>query len=194
MRSKLIGTGSLLVAMTAWGALLAACGRPEAAPPPQDVAAPVAAAHAPGLPAEPAPDMAVAPAAAAAKPIGEPELSTMRVAQAEGKVTIPVELRYQFDGDAQSGQPVTLHLAAVSRTAGSNLSMSIKQEPGLQLPDDKLNQPKVVAATAYRRQMSVTRLAGGPQQLRVLVTMDLPVGTGFAWFSVPFGGTPALRK
>jgi hypothetical protein len=110
------------------------------------------------------------------------------------KIGVPVDLRYQFDGDVQSGQAVTLHLAAVPRVSGDNLKVSIKDVSGIRLSAGTMNAQKVSASTAYRQQLSVSKLAGGPQELRVLVTMDLPEGAAFGWFSVPFSAAPAASK
>ena len=41
-------------------------------------------------------------------------------------MSVAVDLRYQFDGEALPNQPVTLHLAAVPRVAGANLSVSVQ--------------------------------------------------------------------
>ncbi len=115
----------------------------------------------------------------------EPALASMSRAEATSKLSVPVDLLYQFDGDASTGQPVTLHLAAVPRITGSNLNVSIKKVPGIQTTALALSAQKASATTAYRQQVSLTRLADAPAQLRVLVTMDLPEGTTFGWFGVP---------
>jgi len=124
----------------------------------------------------------------------EPELGAMHQAQPSGKVGVAVDLHYQIDGDAMAGGPVTLHLAAVPRVAGANLSVSIKQQPGIQFAKGTLSSEKVTASTAYRQQLSLQRAADGPSEIRVLVTMDLPIGSGFTWFSVPLGPQPAPDK
>jgi hypothetical protein len=110
------------------------------------------------------------------------------------KIGVPVELRYQLDGDAMAGQPVTLHLAAVPRVAGTNLTMSIKQEAGIEFPKDQLHAAKVDVATPYRQQLRLARRAGGPTEIRVLVTMDFPIGTGFTYFSVPLAAPTSAGK
>jgi len=177
--------------------LLAACERPvppgdtpsPAAPPEPEATAPAeapsAAAEAAAIPSE--------PGTAAAKPEAlanaVPELTGMALAAADGKIGVPVDLRYQFDGDPMAGHTVTLHLAAVPRVAGSNLAVSLKQEDGVQAKATALQVQKAGAATAYRQQIAVTRQSGSIERLRVLVTMDLPEGSAFGYFSVPFGRT-----
>jgi hypothetical protein len=190
-------------------ALLAACSKPKtpgeetpvpATPPPQAAAAPAPApvkeipvvviSNAPTQ----APAPATAPPAKAATTGSEPAVAAMQLAQPSGKLGVPVDLRYQFDGEARDGQTATLHLAAVPRVAGSNLNVTIKDVPGIRTSAGELRAEKVSMATPYRRQLAVTRDAGGPAELRVLVTMDLPEGSAFSWFSVPLGNAPAAGK
>jgi hypothetical protein len=78
--------------------------------------------------------------------------------------------------------------------AGSNLAVSIKEAPGVSTTAGELRAQKATATTAYRRQLSVTKLADGPRELRVLVTMDMPTGSAFGWFSVPFEAMPVNEK
>jgi hypothetical protein len=114
-----------------------------------------------------------------------PDLSTMKQATASSKLGVAVDLRYQFDGAVEAGRPVTLHLAAVPRVPGSNLSVSIKEAEGIQTNAPALAAQKATAGTAYRQQVSVTRAAAAPTELRVLVTMETPEGSAFSWFGVP---------
>ena len=189
--------------------LLAGCSKPKtpgeetpvpATPPPQAAAAPapapvrdipvVVVTAAPA--SESASAAAPAPAAKAAPGSSEPAVATMQLAKpGSNKLGVPVDLRYQFDGEALDGQTATLHLAAVPRVAGSNLAVTIKDEPGIHTTAGELRAAKASVATAYRRQLAITRDAGGPAELRVLVTMDLPEGSAFSWFSVPLGKEPA---
>jgi hypothetical protein len=120
----------------------------------------------------------------------------MRVAQASAKLSVAVDLRYQFDAEPQPGQPVLLHLAAVPRVGGSNLRVSEKPAEGLQLAaaESSLQVQKATPRGVYRQQMSVTRAAAGPASLRVLVTMDMPEGRAFGYYSIPMtGGTTAQK-
>ncbi len=130
MKWRRMGTAVLLAAS------LAACSKaPEPVKPPMPSPAPTPA------PTVPAPQVSTPPAAstmtaapAAARPskhAAEPALSSMMVARANSKMGVAVDLRYQFDGAAVAGQPVTLHLAAVPRVAVSNLSVSIKPVAGV---------------------------------------------------------------
>ena len=117
----------------------------------------------------------------------------MKPAARSAKMTVPVDLNYSFSADPVTGQPTTLHLAAVPRVAGTNLAVSIKKEPGIhvQMAAGNANIQKARAAGVYRKQVSVTRLDPGASRVRVLVTMDLPYGSGFGFFSIPLDGVPA---
>ena len=131
---------------------------------------------------------------AAGQNAGEPALATMALASAPQKLGAPVDLRYQIEGDASAGQPVTLHLAAVPRVAGTNLTMSIKEESGISAKASRLSAQKVSAATAYRQDVSVSKLAGGPEELHVLVTIEVPEGSAHSWFTIPLQAAPAAGK
>ncbi len=204
MCSNTSGMNARLLVGATLAALLAACGKPEPPPPvvpPPQASAEVASAAAPAAPVAAttiAPAPQAQPAAATASPVAgtvrEPELASMQLATMTSKMGVPVDLHYQFDGDAQSGQPVTLHLAAVPRVEGSSLSVSVKQEPGVEFVKETMVEQKVTASTAYRQQLSVRRRADGPQELRVLVTMEMPIGSSFGYFSVPFAPASSTGK
>ena len=203
--------GAALIAL-----LLAACGRPDESP-----AAPAAPAETPPPPAnepipapsgevtppdaaDPAPSPAPQPppptepsavpkpTAMAMKPV--PSLESMRSAIPSAKISVPVDLRYSFDGEALPNQPVTLHLAAVPRVAGARLQVSVKAMEGLQVTTGPLEVQKANAAAAYRQQLSVTRGPSGPESLRVLVTMDMPEGSGFGYFTIPLASGITAQK
>jgi len=187
-------TSALLLSL-----LLAGCSKPppepEAVPPPapatesQPPAPTVPPEDAPAAPAQPAPD-APPPTepSAAPKPTAaaDPSLDSMRVAAPNAKMSVAAELRYQFDGAALPNQPVTLHLAAVPRAAGSMVSVSVKQAAGLDIVGGDMRQQKTQGKEVWRKQFSVTRSANSPAELRVLVTMESSAGSSFGFFSVPF--------
>jgi hypothetical protein len=132
---------------------------------------------------------------ASAPPLaGEIPVSSMNLADPPQKLGAPVDLRYLFEGDVKSGRPVTLHLAAVPRVAGSNLIVSVKKESGISVTAGDLAAQKASASTAYRHELSVTKLAGGPSELHVLVMMDTPLGSAHSWFNIPFDGPPPASK
>jgi hypothetical protein len=118
----------------------------------------------------------------------------MALARGPQKLGAPVDLRYQFEGDARTGQPVTLHLAAVPLVAGSDLSVSIKREAGVSTTARALSVQKATASTAYRQDLSVTKLAADATELRVLVTMNVPEGSAHSWFTIPLGPAAAPGK
>ena len=131
------------------------------------------------------------PASAAQAPAGAvPALADMLPATISGKMGVAVDLRYSFEAAVQTGQPVTLHLAAIPQVSGSNLSVSIKSDPAIRTTAGEMYAQKATARSAYRQQLSVTRLADGASSLRVLVTMDMPIGSAFGYFGIPLDGAP----
>jgi len=124
----------------------------------------------------------------------EPSLDSMHAAIRSAKMSVPVDLRYQFETEPVAGQPVTLHLAAVPRVAGTQLRVSIKDVDGLQVAAGPLQIQKAAASSAYRQQLSVTRQAAGPESLRILVTMDLPEGKAFGYYSIPLASGKTAQK
>jgi hypothetical protein len=158
---------------------------PDAAPPP-DTATP--AEPNPADPAQPSPnappptDPSPAPKPTAAN---EPMLDAMQLATPSAKMTVAADLRYQFDSAPLADQPATLHLAAVARVPGQNLRISLKETPGLQFAAGPVGIQKVNSSSIYRQQFSITRGSDGPRNLRVLVTMESPAGSGFGFFTIP---------
>jgi hypothetical protein len=111
------------------------------------------------------------------------------------KMSVAVDLRYSFDGDVLPNQPVIVHLAAVPRVGGANMRVSVQKAEGLQLAAGPLTVQKATASGVYRQQFSLTRLAGTPEPLRVLVTMQMGEDTGFGYFTIPLdGGTNAQKQ
>lgn len=157
---------------------------PEMTPPPPEVT--------PDMPAHPTtdPPSPVEPSAVPQPAAKDPELDSMMVAKASAKLSVAVGLRYSFDGDASQNQPVTLHLAALPRVDGTNLRVSVKDAPGLRLADGPLNMQKAGSSSVYRKNVSVTALAGSPRELRVLVTMNVGPDLGFGYFTIPLPGGP----
>jgi hypothetical protein len=211
-----LATIRLTTAAVLLAVLLAACSKPAPTPAPDTTPpSPTGDAPAPTLPPEqtPAPDTApdAAPTAPAQpapdappptdpsptpKPTSdsEPALEAMTPASSNAKLGVPVDLRYSVDGDALSGQPFVLHLAAIPRVAGANLEVSLKPMTGVQASVGTLNVQKASAAAVYRQQYAVTRLASGPSELRVLVTMGVGTGSAFSWFSIPLDGGNSSQK
>jgi hypothetical protein len=207
MRTNNLDAAVRTIARTLFiAALLAGCAKPAPAPPaaPTTPDAPPPAKALPGpdgapaSPAQPAPD-APPPTdpSAAPRPTAavEPSLESMSLATPSAKASVAVDVRYSFESAPLPGQPVTLHLAAVPRSPGSNLRVSVKNVAGVQLAAGPPNLQKTEGPDVYRQQFSVTRSSDAPSQLRVLVTMDYASGSAFGFFSVPFdSGTNAQKQ
>jgi hypothetical protein len=199
--------------------LLAACDpqQPEAvpAPPPspaEPVPAPAEPAPAPTAPATtpaapdpaatpqapaqpaPAPPPPTEPAPAPTPTAKAPAVESMSIATPPAKLGVAVDLRYQFEGAVVENRPVTLHLAAIPRVAGTNFTVSVKKVSGLEISSGPLSLRKVDAAGVYRQDLSVIRRAAAPATIRVLVTMDVPEGAGFGFFSIPLDGGTNPQK
>jgi hypothetical protein len=152
----------------------------------------------PAAPVQPAPD-APPPTDPAPAPrptaddAAEPAVQSMALARPGAKMSVAVDLRYQFDGAVTDGRPATLHLAAIPRVAGTNFNMHVNEAAGLDVAHGAFAAQKVEAAGVYRQRLSVVRHAGAPENLRVLVTMDMPEGTAFGFFTIPLepGQRPA---
>jgi outer membrane biosynthesis protein TonB len=171
---------------------------PETAPvpPPTEETPPVETPAAPAQPEStpPPPEEPSAVPKPTAALVG-PDLESMQIARPSAKLSVPVDLRYQFDSEPLPGQPAMLHLAAVPRVSGSNLKVSIKQAEGVQFGSaGPLRVQKATPSGVYRQQLSVTRTSAGPQNLRVLVTMDMGDGIAFGYFSIPFSSGPTAQK
>jgi hypothetical protein len=107
----------------------------------------------------------------------------MLAAIPSGKMTLAVGLRYAISGDPSTGA-INLSLAAIPRVGGTNLNVSVKAEPGISVTAAPLLVQKADASGVYRKQMSL-ELSPEIRRIRVLVTMDMPEGTGFGFYSIP---------
>jgi hypothetical protein len=141
--------------------------------------------------ANPAPETVAATAPAKQ----DPPLESMRVAIPSAKMSVAVDLRYSFDGEALPNQPVTVNLAAVPRVAGGTMQVSVQNAPGLQIVAAPLSVQKTNASGVYRQQFSLTRLAATAEPLRVLVKMQMGEQSGFGYFTIPLdpAGTNAQK-
>jgi hypothetical protein len=175
---------------------------PPEAPPPADPQAPPSnsaadPASAPQAPAQPAPaappptEPSPAPTPTAAQ---GPPLESMSLATPPAKLSVAVDLRYRFDSAVVVDQPVKLHLAAIPRVAGTNFTVSIRKIAGLDVANGGLVLEKVDASGVYRQEMTLIRRASAPDSIRVLVTMDVPEGAGFGFFSIPLDGGKNPQK
>jgi hypothetical protein len=158
-------------------------------PPADSPAAPVQPESTPPPPGEPS---------AVPKPTAAlvgPRLDTMQIARPSAKLSVPVDLRYQFETEPLPGQAAMLHLAAVPRVLGSDLKVSIKHAEGVQIGSaGPLRVQKATPSGVYRQQLSVERASGAARDLLVLVTMDMGEGIAFGYYTIPFSGEPTPQK
>ncbi len=194
-------------AATLLATLLAGCSS-ETKPLPPDAAPAIAPAPAPAPDAStPAPDVTPAPEAippdpapptdtvppptdpaATAKPTSAqlPDLDSMRLAKTSGKLGVAADVRYSFESAATPNQPVTLNIAVVPRVTGQILEFSLQPTEGVQIAAGPVTRLKINQADTLRQQYSITRTAGTPRTLRVLVTHQWDGGSAFGFYSIPF--------
>jgi hypothetical protein len=118
----------------------------------------------------------------------------MNLATPPAKLGVAVDLRYRFDSAVVENQPVTLHLAAIPRVSGTNFNVSVKKVEGLEVSSQALALQKVDAAGVYRQELSVIRRASAPASIRVLITMDVPDGAGFGFYTIPLDAGTSPQK
>jgi len=188
--------GAALLAMA-----LAACDKPapQVTPEPATQPAPAPApvpSEAPPSETTPAPSpdappptdpSAVPKPASSPAPAAEPPVDTMLAAipAQNSKMGVGVDLRYSFDGDVLTNQPVTVNLAAVPRVGYSSLKVTVQEAPGYQLASTPLLVQKASASGVYRQRFSMTRMVANPEPLRVLVVAEMGENSAFGYFTIP---------
>jgi hypothetical protein len=165
----------------------------DAVPAPSE-SVPPAAAPEPAPSPPPTPPPPTEPSAVPKPTAAEPALGSMHEATPSAKLSVPVSLRYQVEGDALPGQPITVHLAAVPRVPGARLHVEVKAAAGLAIASGPLQVEKASTDAAYRQRLSVSRSASGPDHLRVLVTMDVGESNTFGFFTIPLAGGISAQK
>jgi hypothetical protein len=207
MRTDTRSLSTRLVIATLLAMSLAGCSR-ETQPVPPEPAPTIAPSAAPEsepavtpapdatpspdtMPADPAPPGETAPPptdpSATPKPTAAqvPDLDSMRLAKSSGKLGVAADVRYSFDGAPAPGQPVTLNVAVVPRVAGQTLQFSLQPAEGVQVAAGPVTRLKVNQVDTLRQQYSITRTAGMPATLRVLVTHQWDGGSAFGFYSIP---------
>jgi hypothetical protein len=111
----------------------------------------------------------------------------MSLAKRSDKISVPVEVRYQFKSAALQDQPTQLELAFVPRAAGQNLRVEFVPSDSMTIESTNapMTQQKADAAAVYRRNLTVTRRKAGPSEIRILVSMDVGAGRYFGVFTIP---------
>lgn len=123
---------------------------------------------------------------------GETPPERMSLAQPVGKMTLPVDVRYQLAGTPVRDQPTTLELALVPRVSGQNLHVEFPESDSVTIESGgaPFRQQKVTAATAVRRSLVITPRTRDAGELRVIISMDAEGGRYFGIYSIPFGAGP----
>lgn len=123
----------------------------------------------------------------AATSTGETPVERMSLAKRSDKISVPVDVRYQFKSAALQDQPTQLELAFVPRAAGQNLRVEFVPSDSMTIESTNasMTQQKADAAAVYRRNLTVTRRKAGPSEIRILVSMDVGAGRYFGVFTIP---------
>jgi hypothetical protein len=115
-----------------------------------------------------------------------PPLEQMKLAERSSKVSVPVDVRYQFRAAATRDQPVGLDLAFVSRVPGRNLTVEFPRPESATIDSGGVSfaQQKAQPQDVMRRSLVVT-----PREdhgvVRVLVSLDVEGARYFGVFSIP---------
>jgi hypothetical protein len=115
-----------------------------------------------------------------------PPLEQMQLAQRSGKVSVPVDVRYQLRAAATRDQPVGLELAFVARVSGQNLKVEFPHAESVTIESGGglIAQQKAEAKGVVRRSLIVTPRSERAD-IRVLVSMDVEGGRYFGVFTIP---------
>jgi hypothetical protein len=172
---------SRVLALVALAALLAACGRGD-----EETAA---------TPAAPAADGKAADAAAA--PVESPDDKRMANAVATGKVSAPIDLKYDVLAKPDVGQPFEIELALLPRLAADALEVEVTGIPGLTIVSGGAARFEgVTAGERYVAKVLAQASAQGIYYANVVAKMITQVQTEARTFSVPvvIGTVPAAQK
>lgn len=135
---------------------------------------------------------ALSPPAAAA----EMALEQMALARPSGKISAPVDVRYEFDDQPAPNRSATLNLAVVPRVSGRNLRVEFPATRGVDLQGETepLSAQKADAEGVLRRRLVVTPRTAAATEVRVLVSMDVGSGRYFGIHVIPLTAPPARER
>lgn len=129
----------------------------------------------------------------AADTSSEPDFAQMTPAKPMGKVSVPVDVRYEIatpSGGASKSTVATVQIAFVPRVAGSALRVEFPGAPGNKANAEPLQVEKAASAAVYRRKLVVGSKAAEAGVVRALVSMDVDGGRYFGIFAIPVGSVP----
>ena len=139
----------------------------------------------------------LAGACATASPAGANLRPAVAVA---GKISAPVDVRYQLTGAVESNQPVVVSLVLTPRVTGTRLTAELADSATLQLAKQTLvfASAKTTAGTALRRSFSITPGSITPgttpaTELLVLVSIDVDGARYASYFQLPLSDQPSAK-
>ena len=139
----------------------------------------------------------LAGACATASPAGANLRPAVAVA---GKISAPVDVRYQLTGAVESNQPVVVSLVLTPRVTGTRLTAELADSATLQLAKQTLvfASAKTTAGTALRRSFSITPGSITPgtvpaTEVLVLVSIDVDGARYASYFRLPLSDQPSAK-
>ena len=134
----------------------------------------------------------LAGACATASPAGANLRPAVAVA---GKISAPVDVRYQLTGAVESNQPVVVSLVLTPRVTGTRLTAELADSATLQLAKQTLvfASAKTTAGTALRRSFSITPGTMPATEVLVLVSIDVDGARYASYFRLPLSDQPSAK-
>jgi hypothetical protein len=112
----------------------------------------------------------------------------MKLAKPVGKVSVPVDVRYEYVGGVTKNGSESLQLAFVPRVAGTALRVEFPRSESVSISEtEELHVQKALPASVHRHNLVVTPLKAETGEIRALVSMDVEGGRYFGIFVIPVG-------
>jgi hypothetical protein len=146
--------------------------------------------------ATPPPSPASTAASSTAPTTAAPAVDSMAFAMRSGKRGVPVDVRYQFDGDVGMNKATGLQIALVPTVPGTNLQMEIKPAAGVRI--DANAAPAIQKANStdvYRHSASITKSDPAVESINVMVSMETAEGLAFGIYTIPLNApVPGAKR
>jgi hypothetical protein len=120
-----------------------------------------------------------------------PDIQGMKVARQLGKVTVPIDVRYQVSGAVSKNQSVAVSLAFIPKVAGSDMRVEFPRSETVSVSETtEVMVKKADAASVHRHNLIVTPVKGNAGEVRAIVSMNVDEGRYAGIFVIPVGGAP----
>lgn len=107
------------------------------------------------------------------------------IAPLVGKRGAPVDVRYRFEGSVEPNKATGLVVEVKPRIVADKMTIEMKAPPGVRV-DDAIEPAiqKALPSQTYRKNVSVTPLQAGVDEMQVMVTMESPEGLVFGIYRI----------